>query len=132
MPVDFELFDWQFSVKFPGQKQTDGGEAPAKGEDKILPERIRRKLEKVKTAIDAEMSPARDIMFTLQKAYFKCGRDQCFNRRIKQEEMHSCIEKCIAPVLRAQQHYKNDLAEFEVQPSEVDHRFNNTETCQRD
>lgn len=49
----------------------------------------------------------------LQQAYFKCAYE-CFDRTRKQEEITNCVEHCSVPVVRAQQHFENEMAKFQV------------------
>lgn len=51
--------------------------------------------------------------YWLQQAYFKCAYE-CFDRSRKQEEISSCVEHCSVPVVRAQQHFENEMAKFQV------------------
>ncbi|ESQ51755.1 hypothetical protein EUTSA_v10017374mg [Eutrema salsugineum] len=82
-------------------------------EEQIVSERLRRKLEEVNAAAQAQLSPVQDhINFTLQQAYFKCAYE-CFDRRRKQEEISNCVEHCSVPVVKSQQHFENEMAQFQ-------------------
>uniref|UniRef100_A0A1J3G3M0 Protein FAM136A n=1 Tax=Noccaea caerulescens TaxID=107243 RepID=A0A1J3G3M0_NOCCA len=85
----------------------------AAAEEQIVSERLRRKLEEVNVAAQAQLSPVQDhINFTLQQAYFKCAYD-CFDRSRKQEEISNCVEYCSVPVVKSQQHFENEMALFQ-------------------
>ncbi|KAJ0093701.1 protein FAM136A-like [Pistacia vera] len=82
-------------------------------EEQIVSERMRKKLEEVNAAAQSHLFPVQDhINFTLQQAYFKCAYD-CFDRRRKQEDISNCVEHCSVPVMRAQQHFENEMARFQ-------------------
>ncbi|KAK9205713.1 hypothetical protein WN943_015982 [Citrus x changshan-huyou] len=82
-------------------------------EEQIVSERLRRKLEEVNAAAQAHLAPVQDhVNFTLQQAYFKCAYE-CFDRTRKQEEISNCVEHCSVPVVRAQQHFENEMAKFQ-------------------
>lgn len=49
----------------------------------------------------------------LQQAYFKCAYE-CFDRRRKQEEISNCVEHCSVPVVKSQQYFENEMAQFQV------------------
>ncbi|KFK31190.1 hypothetical protein AALP_AA6G080100 [Arabis alpina] len=85
----------------------------AAAEEQIVSERLRRKLQEVNEAAQAQLSPVQDhINFTLQQAYFKCAYE-CFDRRRKQEEISNCVEYCSVPVVQSQQHFENEMAQFQ-------------------
>ncbi|VVB07479.1 unnamed protein product [Arabis nemorensis] len=85
----------------------------AAGEEQIVSERLRRKLEEVNEAAQAQLSPVQDhINFTLQQAYFKCAYE-CFDRRRKQDEISNCVEHCSVPVVQSQLHFENEMAQFQ-------------------
>ncbi|KAL1210191.1 hypothetical protein V5N11_006045 [Cardamine amara subsp. amara] len=85
----------------------------AAAEEQIVSERLRRKLEEVNAAAQAQLSPIQDhINFTLQQAYFKCAYG-CFDRRRNQEEISNCVEYCSVPVVKSQQHFENEMAQFQ-------------------
>ncbi|CAH2059891.1 unnamed protein product [Thlaspi arvense] len=85
----------------------------AAAEEQIVSERLRRKLEEVNAAAQDQLSPIQDhINFTLQQAYFKCAYE-CFDRRRKQEEISNCVEYCSVPVVKSQQHFENEMAQFQ-------------------
>ncbi|OMO50347.1 hypothetical protein COLO4_38113 [Corchorus olitorius] len=74
---------------------------------------MRRKLNEVNSAAQAQLSPVQDhINFTLQQAYFKCAYE-CFDRSRKNEEISNCVEHCSVPVVNAQQHFENEMAKFQ-------------------
>ncbi|MBA0740543.1 hypothetical protein Gogos_013738 [Gossypium gossypioides] len=83
-------------------------------EQQLVSERMRRKLNEVNIAAQAQLAPVQDhINFTLQQAYFKCAYE-CFDRTRKQEEISNCVEHCSVPVVNAQQHFENEMAKFQV------------------
>ncbi|KAF8099475.1 hypothetical protein N665_0243s0038 [Sinapis alba] len=85
----------------------------AAAEEQIISERLRRKLEEVNVAAQSQLSPIQDhINFTLQQAYFKCAYE-CFDRRRNQEEISNCVEHCSVPVVKSQQHFENEMAQFQ-------------------
>jgi hypothetical protein len=89
----------------------------AAAEEQIVSERLRRKLEEVNVAAQTQLSPIQDhINFTLQQAYFKCAYE-CFDRRRKQEEISNCVEHCSVPVVKSQQYFENEMAQFQVKIS---------------
>lgn len=49
----------------------------------------------------------------LQQSYFKCAYE-CFDRRMKQEEISNCVEHCSVPVLKAQNLVETEMAKFQV------------------
>lgn len=49
----------------------------------------------------------------LQQAYFKCAYE-CFDRSRKQDEISNCVEHCSVPVVKSQQHFENEMAQFQV------------------
>ncbi|XP_022734280.1 protein FAM136A-like [Durio zibethinus] len=85
----------------------------AAAEQQLVSERMRRKLNEVNMAAQAQLAPVQDhINFTLQQAYFKCAYE-CFDRSRKQEEISNCVEHCSVPVVNAQQHFENEMAKFQ-------------------
>ncbi|GAV76399.1 DUF842 domain-containing protein [Cephalotus follicularis] len=86
-------------------------------EEQMVSDRMKRKLNDVNLAAQSQLSPVQDhINFTLQQAYFKCAYE-CFDRRRKQEEISNCVENCSVPVVKAQQHFENEMAKFQVNSS---------------
>ncbi|KAJ6838309.1 protein FAM136A [Iris pallida] len=82
-------------------------------EDKLVSDRMRRKLEEVNVAVQSHLHPIQDhVNFTLQQAYFKCAHD-CFDRRRRQEEIDDCVERCSVPVLNANILIENEMAKFQ-------------------
>ncbi|KAL0731597.1 hypothetical protein Bca4012_027691 [Brassica carinata] len=52
--------------------------------------------------------------FELQnQAYFKCVYE-CFDRSRKQEEIANCVEHCSIPVVKSQQYFEGEMAQFQV------------------
>ncbi|KAJ4895332.1 hypothetical protein Rs2_22126 [Raphanus sativus] len=85
----------------------------AAAEEQIVTERIRRKLEEVNASAQSQLSPVQDhINFTLQQAYFKCAYE-CFDRSRKQEEIANCVEHCSVPVVKSQQYFEGEMAQFQ-------------------
>ncbi|OAY71736.1 protein FAM136A-like [Ananas comosus] len=85
----------------------------AAGEERIVTERIRKKLEEVNVAAQSQLSSVQDhVNFTLQQAYFKCAYD-CFDRRIKQDDINNCVEHCSVPVLNANNLVETEMAKFQ-------------------
>ncbi|ESQ36346.1 hypothetical protein EUTSA_v10009017mg [Eutrema salsugineum] len=85
----------------------------AAAEEQIVSERIRRKLEEVNASAQSQLSPIQDhINFTLQQAYFKCAYE-CFDRRRTQEEIANCVEHCSVPVVKSQQYFESEMAQFQ-------------------
>ncbi|XP_078447266.1 uncharacterized protein LOC144716099 [Wolffia australiana] len=85
-------------------------EHAAAGEERMVSERLRRKMEDVNVKAQEQLAPIQDhVNFTLQKAYFKCAYE-CFDRKRRQEEINSCVEYCSVPVLSA-----NNLVETEME-----------------
>ncbi|GMI71892.1 hypothetical protein like AT2G31725 [Hibiscus trionum] len=82
-------------------------------EQQLVSERMRRKLDEVNTAAQAQLAPVQDhINFTLQQAYFKCAYE-CFDRTSKQEDISNCVEHCSVPVLNAQHHFEDEMTTFQ-------------------
>ncbi|CAN8315586.1 unnamed protein product [Cochlearia groenlandica] len=85
----------------------------AAAEEQIVSERLQRKLREVNEAAQSQLSPIQDhINFTLQQAYFKCAYE-CFDRIRNHEEISNCVEHCSVPVVRSQQHFENEMAQFQ-------------------
>ncbi|XWS22144.1 hypothetical protein CRYUN_Cryun29cG0009700 [Craigia yunnanensis] len=85
----------------------------AAAEQQLVSERMRRKLNEVNMAAQAQLAPVQDhINFTLQQAYFKCAYE-CFDRSRRQEEISNCVEHCSVPVVNSQQHFENEMAKFQ-------------------
>ncbi|XP_020107612.1 protein FAM136A-like [Ananas comosus] len=85
----------------------------AAGEERIVTERIRKKLEEVNVAAQSQLSSVQDhVNFTLQQAYFKCAYD-CFDRRRKQDDINNCVEHCSVPVLNANNLVETEMAKFQ-------------------
>nr|VDC64451.1 unnamed protein product [Brassica rapa] len=92
----------------------------AAAEEQIVTERLRRKLEEVNVSAQSQLSPIQDhINFTLQvyalvllQAYFKCAYE-CFDRSRKQEEIANCVEHCSVPVVKSQQYFEGEMAQFQ-------------------
>ncbi|CAN6362607.1 unnamed protein product [Urochloa humidicola] len=82
-------------------------------EERVVTERIRRKLEEVNTAAQQHLAGVQDhVNFTMQQAYFKCAYD-CFDRRRNQEGINNCVESCSVPVLTANSLVENEMAKFQ-------------------
>ncbi|CAL9134517.1 unnamed protein product [Musa textilis] len=82
-------------------------------EERLVSDRLRRKLEDVNAAAQKQLSPVQDhVNFTLQQAYFKCAYE-CFDRRRKQEEISNCVEHCSVPVLNANNMVETEMAKFQ-------------------
>ncbi|CAM8940449.1 unnamed protein product [Rhodiola kirilowii] len=85
----------------------------AAAEEQMVSERLRRKLDHVNLAAQAQLSGVQDhVNFTLQQAYFRCAYE-CFDRRRKQEEISDCVEHCSVPVVSAQHLIENEMARFQ-------------------
>nr|VDD59461.1 unnamed protein product [Brassica oleracea] len=95
----------------------------AAAEEQIVTERLRRKLEEVNVSAQSQLSPIQDhINFTLQvyssspslgtNSYFKCAYE-CFDRSRKQEEIANCVEHCSVPVVKSQQYFEGEMAQFQ-------------------
>ncbi|KAF3579331.1 hypothetical protein DY000_02029898 [Brassica cretica] len=52
------------------------------------------------------------VHFLVSQAYFKCAYE-CFDRRRNQEEISNCVEHCSVPVVKSQQHFENEMAQFQ-------------------
>ncbi|XP_060215896.1 uncharacterized protein LOC132643246 [Lycium barbarum] len=88
-------------------------EAIAAGEERIVSERLRQKLNEVNKAAETQLSGIQDhVNFTLQQAYFRCAYE-CFDRRRNQEEIGRCVEHCSVPVHNAQHLVQNEMAKFQ-------------------
>ncbi|KAL9681806.1 hypothetical protein QQ045_013594 [Rhodiola kirilowii] len=95
----------------------------AAAEEQMVSERLRRKLDHVNLAAQAQLSGVQDhVNFTLQQAYFRCAYE-CFDRRRKQEEISDCVEHCSVPVVSAQHLIENEMARFQVILSFLFHFF---------
>ncbi|KQJ88737.1 protein FAM136A [Brachypodium distachyon] len=82
-------------------------------EERIVTERIRRKLEEVNAAAQQHLVGVQDhVNFTMQQAYFKCAYE-CFDRRQSQEGINNCVENCSVPVLSANNVVETEMAKFQ-------------------
>ncbi|XP_078155766.1 uncharacterized protein LOC144551604 [Carex rostrata] len=82
-------------------------------EERIVTDRIRKKLEEVNSAAQEQLASVQDhVNFTLQKAYFKCAYE-CFDRSRRQEEINNCVENCSVPVLNANNFVESEMAKFQ-------------------
>ncbi|KAL6658568.1 hypothetical protein ACP70R_001539 [Stipagrostis hirtigluma subsp. patula] len=82
-------------------------------EERVVTERIRRKLEEVNSAAQQQLAGVQDhVNFTMQQAYFKCAYD-CFDRRRTQEGINNCVENCSVPVLTANNMVESEMAKFQ-------------------
>ncbi|KAH7670873.1 hypothetical protein IHE45_10G057100 [Dioscorea alata] len=85
----------------------------AAAEDRLVTERIRRKLEDVNFEAQNQLAPIQDhVNFNLQQAYFKCAYE-CFDRRRRQEEINNCVEHCSVPALQANNLVETEMAKFQ-------------------
>ncbi|KAJ4819499.1 Protein FAM136A [Rhynchospora pubera] len=81
-------------------------------EERIVTERIKKKLDEVNAAAQEQLASVQDhVNFTLQKAYFKCAYE-CFDRSRKQE-ISNCVENCSVPVLNANNFVESEMAKFQ-------------------
>ncbi|CAL9236795.1 unnamed protein product [Arabidopsis halleri] len=82
-------------------------------EEKMVRERIRKKVNEVSSVSQSLLSPVQDhINFTLQKAYFKCAYE-CFDRTRTHAEISRCAESCSVPITNAQNHFDNEMSVFQ-------------------
>ncbi|XP_010912767.1 uncharacterized protein [Elaeis guineensis] len=82
-------------------------------EERIVSDRLRRKLEEVNVAAQNQLSPIQDhVNFILQQAYFKCAYE-CFDRRRRQEDINNCVEHCSVPALNANNLVETEMAKFQ-------------------
>ncbi|BAF27997.1 uncharacterized protein [Oryza sativa Japonica Group] len=82
-------------------------------EERVITERIRRKLEEVNAAAQKHLAGVQDhVNFTMQQAYFKCAYE-CFDRRRSQEGINNCVENCSVPVLTANNVVETEMAKFQ-------------------
>uniref|UniRef100_A0A8R7Q0C1 Protein FAM136A n=1 Tax=Triticum urartu TaxID=4572 RepID=A0A8R7Q0C1_TRIUA len=82
-------------------------------EERIVADRIRKKLEEVNVAAQKHLEGVQDhVNFTFQKEYFKCAHD-CFDRRRTQEGITSCVENCGVPALSANNVVETEMAKFQ-------------------
>ncbi|KAG0460285.1 hypothetical protein HPP92_023413 [Vanilla planifolia] len=82
-------------------------------EERIVTDKIRRKLEEVNIAAQNQLQPIQDhVNFSLQQAYFKCAYE-CFDRKRRQEEINNCVEHCSTPVLKANNLVETEMAQFQ-------------------
>ncbi|TVU03038.1 hypothetical protein EJB05_51452 [Eragrostis curvula] len=85
----------------------------ASDEERIVTDRIRRKLEEVNVAAQKHLAGVQDhVNFTMQQAYFKCAYE-CFDRRRSQEGINGCVENCSVPVLKANNVVETEMAKFQ-------------------
>uniref|UniRef100_A0A0D9XQY0 Protein FAM136A n=1 Tax=Leersia perrieri TaxID=77586 RepID=A0A0D9XQY0_9ORYZ len=83
-------------------------------EERVVTERIRRKLEEVNSAVQTHLAGVQDhVNFTMQQAYFKCAYE-CFDRRRSQEGINNCVENCSVPVLSANNVVETEMAKFQA------------------
>ncbi|XBI48080.1 hypothetical protein VPH35_111900 [Triticum aestivum] len=89
-------------------------------EERIVADRIRKKLEEVNVAAQKHLEGVQDhVNFTLQKEYFKCAHD-CFDRRRTQEGITSCVDNCGVPALSANNVVETEMAKFQEVESLID------------
>ncbi|XP_074591967.1 uncharacterized protein LOC141847781 [Curcuma longa] len=82
-------------------------------EERLVTDRLRRKLQDVNVAAKSLLDPVQDhVNFTLQQAYFKCAYE-CFDRRRRQEEINNCVEHCSIPVVNANNLVEAEMAKFQ-------------------
>ncbi|PKA56245.1 hypothetical protein AXF42_Ash011175 [Apostasia shenzhenica] len=82
-------------------------------EERIVTDKIMRKLEEANVAAQNQIQPIQDhVNFTLQQAYFKCAYE-CFDRRRRQAEINDCVEHCSTPVLKANNLVENEMSQFQ-------------------
>ncbi|XP_043706497.1 protein FAM136A [Telopea speciosissima] len=85
----------------------------AADEERLVSERLRRKLNEVNVAAQKQLSGVQDhVNFTLQKEYFNCAH-KCFDRSRRHEEISNCVENCSVPVLTANNLVENEMAKFQ-------------------
>ncbi|XP_068662134.1 uncharacterized protein [Aristolochia californica] len=85
----------------------------AAAEERIVADRMKRKLEEVNTAAQKQLAGIQDhVNFTLQQAYFKCAYE-CFDRKRGQEGINNCVENCSVPVLRANNMVEEEMGRFQ-------------------
>ncbi|OVA05152.1 Protein of unknown function DUF842 [Macleaya cordata] len=85
----------------------------AAAEERLVSERLKRKLNDVNVAAQTQLSVITDhVNFTMQQAYFKCAYD-CFDRRRRQEEINTCVENCSIPVMNANNLVETEMAKFQ-------------------
>ncbi|KAH0464426.1 hypothetical protein IEQ34_007212 [Dendrobium chrysotoxum] len=93
-------------------------------EERMVTDKIRRKLEEVNIAAQNQLQPIQDhVNFTLQvlllshlcflKSIILQMRYECFDRRRRQEEINSCVESCSVPVLKANNLVEAEMAQFQ-------------------
>nr|XP_010930273.1 protein FAM136A [Elaeis guineensis] len=82
-------------------------------EERMVSDRLRRKLEEVNVAAQDQLSTIQDyVNFSLQQAYFKCAYE-CFDRGRKQEDINNCVERCSVPVVNANNIVQTEMARFQ-------------------
>ncbi|KAG9446972.1 hypothetical protein H6P81_013100 [Aristolochia fimbriata] len=85
----------------------------AAAEERLVSDRMRRKLEEVNTAAQKQLTGIQDhVNFTLQQGYFKCAYE-CFDRKRGQEGINNCVEHCSVPVMRANNMVEEEMARFQ-------------------
>ncbi|KAH7290527.1 hypothetical protein KP509_30G051900 [Ceratopteris richardii] len=52
------------------------------------------------------------VNFTLQRAYYKCSYE-CFEKSRKHEDISACVERCGAPMLKANALVQNEISRFQ-------------------
>ncbi|CAD5321279.1 unnamed protein product [Arabidopsis thaliana] len=72
-------------------------------EEKMVRERIRKKVNEVSSASQSLLSP---------KAYFKCAYE-CFDRTRTHAEISRCAESCSVPITNAQNYFDNEMSVFQ-------------------
>ncbi|ERN20249.1 hypothetical protein AMTRI_Chr06g178450 [Amborella trichopoda] len=83
------------------------------GEERIVSDRLQRKLNDVNLEVQKQLSGVQDhVNFTLQQAYFKCAHE-CFDRRRRQEDINDCVEHCSVPVMQANGLVQDEMAKFQ-------------------
>ncbi|XP_010413039.1 PREDICTED: uncharacterized protein LOC104699432 [Camelina sativa] len=83
-------------------------------EEKMVRERIRKRVNEVSSVSQSLLSPVfqDNVNFTLQKAYFKCAYE-CFDRTRTHAEISRCAESYSVPITNAQNHFDNEMSVFQ-------------------
>ncbi|CAM6107873.1 unnamed protein product [Calypogeia fissa] len=68
----------------------------------------------VQDAVEETLSPIQyHIYFNLQKSFYECGLNCFNNKKASQNDIQNCLERCQAPLQRAQMIVDNELNRFQ-------------------
>ncbi|MCO5581464.1 hypothetical protein L7F22_035349 [Adiantum nelumboides] len=67
----------------------------------------------LQVAADEAFSDVQEyVNFTLQRAYYKCSYE-CFEKSRNHQDIGACVERCSAPMLKANALVQNEMSRFQ-------------------